>query len=647
MSGGGLVETNIQMADGIRLAVNLYLPPSEAGPQPCIVEALPYRKDDLTSSYGDDYTRLRDEHGYAVCRVDLRGTGSSGGDATDEYPEQEQRDLAEVFRWLADQEWCDGNIGMYGTSYSGFNSLQMACERPPELKAVIAIYATDDRYTDDVHYRGGILRFLDLVDYCHYMTPMNALPPVPAVWGQGWREEWHRRIEATEPWLLVWMREQRDSAYWRHGSVRPDYSRIQCPVMIVAGWADGYRNNSFRALAALREAGVPHRLLAGPWAHASTSSALPGPRIDLMPEMAAWWDRFLRGRDNGVDCGPTSEPPSPAITCFVRSSTRPEPDLDESEGEWVREDWPSPRVERRELQLTPKPPLPVRASTGTAAWIDCAGHLPYGLSQDQRYDDAASVCWEWPAGDIVLLGQPRVRLRVSADAPVAFCSVKLCDAFPDGTSALVSRGALNVTHRDGHRDPQPLTPGEQYDVEVELDACAYRFAAGQRMRLSLAGVDWPNTAAPPSPVSLSVHGGVLSLPHWSGPSPYSAPSLASGGESGEDAAGVTWSLRRDVLRRVTECVVDHGSTYDVPHDGVATEHYSGIVSVDERTLEQHAEAEAAFELRWPECTVRSVARLDLRATADWYGVDIDLVVSEGDQAMGHRRWSERIPRDLA
>ena len=71
---------------------------------------------------------------------------------------------------------------MWGTSYSGFNSLQIACERPPALKAVCAIYASDDRWTDDVHWRGGALRLVDLVDYCHYMTPMCVLPPVPAVW---------------------------------------------------------------------------------------------------------------------------------------------------------------------------------------------------------------------------------------------------------------------------------------------------------------------------------------------------------------------------------------------------------------------------------------------------------------------------------
>ena len=74
---------------------------------------------------------------------------------------------------------------MFGTSYSGFNSIQMACEQPPALHAICAIYATDDRYTDDVHYMGGALRAIDLVDYCHYMTPMNALPPVPAVYGDG------------------------------------------------------------------------------------------------------------------------------------------------------------------------------------------------------------------------------------------------------------------------------------------------------------------------------------------------------------------------------------------------------------------------------------------------------------------------------
>ena len=66
----------------------------------------------------------------------------------------------------------------------------------------MATYATDDRYTDDVHYCGGVLRAIDLIDYPLYMVAMNALPPVPAVFGDGWRGEWQRRIDETPPWLL-------------------------------------------------------------------------------------------------------------------------------------------------------------------------------------------------------------------------------------------------------------------------------------------------------------------------------------------------------------------------------------------------------------------------------------------------------------
>jgi uncharacterized protein len=634
------------MDDGVTLAATLYLPQDLHAPQPCILEALPYRKDDLTSSYRPDYVRLRDDHGYAVCRLDLRGTGSSGGDATDEYPPREQRDLHAVMAWLAGQEWCDGGLGMYGTSYSAFNSLQMACERPPELKAIIAIYGTDDRYTDDVHYRGGVLKVLDLVDYCHYMTAMNALPPVPAVWGDGWREEWIRRIETEEPWALTWLRNQLDGPYWRHGSVRPGYDRIACPTMVIAGWADGYRNNSFRLMQRLNRQGVPHRLLAGPWAHAATDIALPGPRIDSLPEMVSWWDRWLRGVDNGVDDGLTED--RPAVTAFVRSSTRPAPALDESAGYWLREQWPSPRVQVSSRQLQGRSPYRVKGNVGVDAWIDCAGHLPWGQSGDQRFDDAASLTWDWDAEELVLMGHPRARLRISADAPSAYLSVKICDVFPDGTSALVSRGTLNLGCRNGFGEVDPLVPGDVYDVEVELDACAYAFDPGQQLRVSIAGADWPNTAAPPEPLALTVHGGELELPVWTGPSPYTGPQLAAGRNSGEDATNVTWRVERDVLTGATSCVVDHGSTYDVPYRGNASEHYQGRVTVDGATFEQGSAATTAFRLRWPDLEVSTTASMTVGITADALDVSIDLSAEEvtavGRATVGTRRWREVIPR---
>ncbi|HEX6248081.1 MAG TPA: CocE/NonD family hydrolase [Nocardioidaceae bacterium] len=637
-------DVRVTMADGVELAATVYLPDPAAGPQPCLLEALPYRKDDLTLAYDEEYLRLRDEFGYAVCRLDLRGTGSSGGVATDEYPAVEQEDLLTVIAWLAEQPWCDGGVGMYGTSYSGFNALQLACERPPALKAVVATYASDDRYTDDVHFRGGSLRWLDTIDYCHYMTPMCALPPVPAVWGEGWRDEWLRRVDDLEPWLLRWLEEQVDSAYWRHGSVRPAYDRIACPVMLVAGWADGYRNNSFRTVEALREHGVPHRLVVGPWPHAAAHTAAPGPRVDLLPETVRWWDRWLRGHDNGVDDGGDGRP---AVTAFVRATTRPEPDLEEHRGSWVREEWPSPRVTARTFPLEGRPAYDVRPDVGVDAWIDCAGHLPWGQSSDQRHDDAESMTWDRDADAVTLMGHPRVRLRVSADRPVASLSVKLCDVFADGTSALVTRGSLNLSHRDGHADPRPLEPGVEVDVEVLLDACAYAFAPGQRMRLSVAGSDWPNTSCPPEPVTVTVHGGELTLPVWTGPSPYDAPVLTPGEErSGEEPASVVWRVERDVLRRTTACVVDHGSRYGTAHEGSASERYRGRVEVDRRSFEQRAWSEVSFTLSWPDVEVAASATLDLHATRDSYDVRIELEVSEDDRVVATRRWEQTVPRHL-
>ncbi|HYG71922.1 MAG TPA: CocE/NonD family hydrolase, partial [Actinomycetota bacterium] len=139
----------VRMSDGVRIALTLHLPETQ-GPWPVVFEARPYRKDDLSWA-GGIYRRLVDEGDLAVCRADVRGTGSSEGVAEDEYTDREWQDHLETFDWLTSRDWCNGSIGMYGTSYSGFNSLQVAALRPPALKAIIPIFATDRRYTDDVH----------------------------------------------------------------------------------------------------------------------------------------------------------------------------------------------------------------------------------------------------------------------------------------------------------------------------------------------------------------------------------------------------------------------------------------------------------------------------------------------------------------
>jgi predicted acyl esterase len=658
------VRTWIPMDDGARLAVTLYHPAGVAT-QPVILEALPYRKDDATLSYRAEYRRLADEGHYHVARVDVRGTGSSEGIAVDEYTEREQNDLEAVIAWLSEQPWSSGAVGMYGTSYSGFNSLQLAARRPEALRAVIAIYATDDRFTDDVHYSGGALRAIDLVDYCHYMTAFNALPPVPSVYGDGWRDEWRRRIDHGEPWLLRWLHEQVDGPYWRNGSLRMaasgadrhvGYERIQCATMIVAGWADGYRNNTFRTFERLRG---PKSLLFGPWSHMSTANSLPGPHLDLVPEMLRWWDRWLRGVDNGVD----REPP---IRVFVKHATKPEPDLARHEGEWRFEPtWPPDRLEWRTLRPRRAGTAIVRprGGVGTNAWISCAGALPWGQPLDQRGDDAFSVCLDWPVGDqpVEVLGAAVVTTRVRAAAPVAQLSAKLESVFPDGTSALVARGLLNLTHRDSMTSPTPLVPGQWYDVDLELDVGSWVYPPDHTIRLALAGSDWPNNWMAPTSegIDVDLDATTLLLPVVAGAAPVPRrPEFTDAhgyGRSGTiDAGGVDlddadrappkmrWQIEHDVLDRVVRAVTRYGhrsARYDDAYIGEVTS------SIDDPAIGT-ATATTRVTIRWPEATVTTEARLRFRSDAEQYHVEIDLDVDENEAPFARRTWHATIPRHL-
>ncbi len=508
----------IPLADGTRLAARLWMPEdAEQHPVPAILEYIPYRKRDSTRARDDVMHAYVAGHGYACLRVDLRGSGDSDGVLEDEYLQQELDDGVEVIRWIARQSWCSGQVGMIGISWGGFNGLQIAALRPPELKAVVTVCSTDDRYADDVHHMGGCL-LGDNLSWASTMFAYNSLPPDPELVGERWREMWFRRLRGSGLWLEKWLRHQARDEYWQHGSICEDWSAVRCPVMAVSGWADGYSNAVFRLLANLQ---VPRLALIGPWSHKYPHQGVPGPAIGFLQECLRWWDHWLKERPTGIM-------DEPMLRAWMQDSMPPTTFYHHRGGRWVGEPrWPSPNIRpqtytlawpgvlKRESDSVPEREMGVRSplSVGLFAGKWCSYAATPDLPHDQREEDGGALVFTSDplSEEIEILGPAEVALDLSVDQPVAMVAVRLSDVAPDDKATRVTFGLLNLTHRDGSESPQPLEPGRRYRVRIRFNDVAESFPPGHRLRLSLSTSYWPMAWPPPHPVRLRVFTGASQL----------------------------------------------------------------------------------------------------------------------------------------
>ncbi|HZZ90004.1 MAG TPA: CocE/NonD family hydrolase [Caulobacteraceae bacterium] len=531
----------VTMPDGVRLAVSLWLPETEAR-VPAVLETTPYRKRDSSRAYGRFWGRKLAQHGVAFARLDARGSGDSGGLLLDEYLPQEQADAAETIAWLAGQPWCNGSVGMRGVSWGGFITLQTAALAPPALKAIMPMCASDRRYTDDAHYVGGAFALTGL-KWATSMKSVMAGPPDPEVFGPDWEAEWMARLEATPAIAARWLRHQREDDYWRQGSVGFDPAAIKCPTYLVGGWVDPYNEMIPRLLTSLE---VPTKALIGPWTHGYPSPASPGPGLVWEVEEVAWWRRWLAGEDTGVMDGPR-------VWAFLPENAPAAAEPGPLPGRWIAEPtWP-PRTEMLTLALQGRlhdgvPDARFATHDGRSiVGLQTPEWVPFGvaqLAQEQSPDDAGSLLFRITDQPLDLFGTPRLRLRVAANAPVAKVSARLLEIGPDGRSWLISYGVLNLTHRGGHAEPEPMVPGEFYSVELPLYLTGRRINGGSRLALAISEQQWPLIW--PSPevarLTLDLEGCALALPvrPWSlADPPFPIPIAAGQPGAGRGGAEIS------------------------------------------------------------------------------------------------------------
>ena len=660
-------NTWIELSDGCRLAARIWLPEdAEDDPVPALLEYIPYRKDDATAVRDSVRHPWFAGHGYAAVRVDQRGSGDSDGILLDEYLLQEQDDALEVLSWLAAQAWCTGAVGIIGKSWGGFNGLQIAARRPPELEAVISVYSTDDRYADDVHYMGGCVVGSDMLSWASTMLGLNALPPDPDVVGERWREMWLERLGKTPAFVEAWLSHQRRDEYWKHGSVCEDYAAIESPVFAVGGWADGYTNPVFRLLEGLS---CPRKGLIGPWGHQFPESAFPGPSIGFLQECLRWWDHWLKGRDTGVM-------DEPLLRVWMQDWVEPQPFYVERPGRWVAESsWPSPATERRSYALNgtgieedAADEVELRQVGSQTAGFEAGAWCPWGatangseLPPDQRREDGLSLTFN--SAPLVepfeVLGFPQVRLALAADRPNALVAVRLCDVAPDGSSLLVSRGLLNLTHRESDEHPSPVEPGQRYNVSVRLNAIAHAFAAGHRLRVAVSPTYWPHAWPSPEPVTLTVFAGPESRlelpvraprPEDQELSPFEEPEIAVPLAVEPLPAEPNGRLvRRDIATGRTELVVreDWGSPGRLPDGLVMADQSADTFEIVEGDpLSARAASEWTLVRERGDWRIRIETRSVMTSHRDTFLVTNAIDAYEGSVRVSARAWTASIPRDL-
>lgn len=472
-----------------------YEPVGVEAPRPTLLMYVPYPKDDLIT-YGayDPLNRYLAHHGYDVVVADMVGTGSSTGWVDEMFRRREGEEGAAIVEWLAEQAWSTGRVGMFGKSYGGITALDAAAQRPDHLEAIVPIHTPYEGFRN-AYTNGGLFELLTIgMDWLTLMQALAPKPPSVHDTEADWVEVWTDRLEHLpdrDPWLVQFLEREPHDGYWADKDI--PVGDIDVPMLAVGGWRDPYTTDTVRFFEAVD---APKRLLLGPWRHAMPHRGRES-SIDFRRQVRDWFDHYLKDVDNGV-------PDEPTVQYWTERDGGGQVDG----GVWRgRDDWPDADRDGDEsvaFALSPDGLVPADSFESGELEVDydvdytVGIHAidPYGAAVepgDTSADDTRSLAFESEPleNPLELTGTGRVGLRLEADDPDPTVSVRLMDVAPDGTARLVTHGTMRAQCRTGVRSPTPLEPGEEYDLDVELEPKSHVFEAGHRVRVAVAGGFFP------------------------------------------------------------------------------------------------------------------------------------------------------------
>jgi len=552
VEGAASSSFHLTMRDGVRVALEVHQPPLLPGERvPSCLRSTRYWRSTAGSPVKEHLEALEVQRwlreGFALIRLDARGTGASFGTWARAWDDAQREDLVEVLDWVVAQPWSDGTVGGYGTSYDGSTAHLLAATGHPAVRAVVPRFALYDSYAD-VAAPGGVPldHFLEnwaAVNWALDGHPdRGTVPLLVPLDGLGVRP-----VDAdTDGSLLaaaqadhagnwdLWgdvgrMRARQDLDGVDLGNGTPlarveQLREARVPMWLWSSWYDGaYAAAQLRQLA---DPALDVRVTIGPFAHGASMSPLGDPLRpdrsnvpvrDQVREMAG----FLRSRLTGEGADP-----SPAALRYYRL------------GDGWRESaqWPPPHVRLQRQALGGAGVLgeaggsrswvvDPEASTGTTAtrWHGLIGGAPVSYA-DRRTQDAKLLVWEGQVltGPCGITGTPVVHLDLTSSVDDLALHAYLEAVLPSGDVLYLTEGLLRGSHRHlpsatrtttpsspgTEGAPTPLVVGQPESLEWELLPISVLLPEGSRVRVCLAGADRPLFRRIPETgdVALDVHG---------------------------------------------------------------------------------------------------------------------------------------------
>ncbi|ATQ41334.1 CocE/NonD family hydrolase [Caulobacter mirabilis] len=467
--------------------------------------------------------------GYVVVAADASGTGASFGTPPTSF-EAFGHEAALMIDWITAQPWSDGRVGMYGQSFTAMIAVAASAQGRPALKAVYGASTALDAYRA-VGYRGGIRDTGFNTPYVLLTSQLDGLAtPVTGAEGALDAARKQRRGEGFSQRVAELGRTRAflddpptaDGLTWPGMSLYPLLPRIKAgrtPIYLEAGWNDIFTRDTLLLYANLQG---PRRVTVRPWRHRLLTKA----DVDLDPgvEAARWFDRWVRGRDTGVDREPGVHLALMDFDGFCAWTPRSAWEVGGARQDLFLAAGGELSTGRAAASGIVRKAADLSATTGRdSRWN---GVIGAGVYPDLAANDRKGVVFTTAPLEIPLevIGHPTLRIAVSAQArDDAEIVALLEDVAPDGRVRYVSEGALRASHRapavapynalglpfHDHRRTalQPLRSGEAVTLSLDLQPIAYRFAKGHRVRLALQTADADNLAITAPPYVLGVHWG--------------------------------------------------------------------------------------------------------------------------------------------